>query len=46
MNKYFILTLIIFSQFSFTQEKTKIDLKYLFGDMRARHIGPALMVEE
>jgi photosystem II stability/assembly factor-like uncharacterized protein len=44
MNKYFILTLlIIFSQFSFTQEKTKIDLKYLFGDMRARHIGPALM---
>ena len=44
MNKYFILTLlIIFSQFSFTQERTKIDLKYLFGDMRARHIGPALM---
>ena len=44
MNKYFILSLlIIFSHFSFTQEKTKIDLKYLFGDMRARHIGPALM---
>ena len=35
--------LIIFSQLSFTQVKTKIDLKYLFGDMRARHIGPALM---
>jgi len=44
MNKYFILTLlIIFFQFSFAQENTKIDLKYLFGDMRARHIGPALM---
>ena len=44
MNKNFILSLlIIFSHFSFTQEKTKIDLKYLFGDMRARHIGPALM---
>ena len=44
MKKYFLLSvLIIFSHFSFTQEKTKIDLKYLFGDMRARHIGPALM---
>ena len=44
MNKFFLLSLLVFfSQFSFTQEKAKIDLKYLFGDMRARHIGPALM---
>ena len=44
MNKFFISSILIFfSQFSYTQEKTKIDLKYLFGDMRARHIGPALM---
>ncbi len=28
---------------TFSQNKESVDLKYLFGDMRARHIGPALM---
>jgi len=44
MKKVFVFIFVfIFSEFSFSQNKESVDLKYLFGDMRARHIGPALM---
>ena len=44
IKKVFVLIFILwFSEFSFSQNTESIDLKYLFGDMRARHIGPALM---
>ena len=44
MKKIFVfIFVLIFSDFTFSQNKESVDLKYLFGDMRARHIGPALM---
>ena len=49
MNSFFIkkvfvsILILFFFQFSFSQNTESIDLKYLFGDMRARHISPALM---
>jgi len=39
----FLCTLFLMSTDVPAQSTTKIDAKYLFGGLRARHIGPALM---
>lgn len=44
--KKLIILVLGFAMFPFStcaQDKPSIDLKNLFGDLRARHIGPALM---
>lgn len=46
MRKYtygFLLALILCSFFAHSQQKNNLNLESYFGDLRARHIGPALM---
>ena len=46
MRKYtygFLLALILCSFFAHSQQKDNLNLESYFGDLRARHIGPALM---
>ncbi len=46
MTKYtygFLLALFLCSFFAQSQEKDQLNLESYFGDLRARHIGPALM---
>lgn len=46
MRKYtygFLLALLLCSFFAHSQQKDNLNLESYFGDLRARHIGPALM---